>query len=492
VKRKWRTEKKSERYLLKNREIIVENIPKGSFPPWAILYPAGYEVGMASLGFHSIIAELRSLGVGVERFFNGSFSELSFDSGKRISDFPIISVSVAYEPDLVSVHSTLAQWGIPSSWKSRSDSVGPVLGFGGALTYINPLVFSGIADWVVLGDGEPVIEHIVRECRSYLSHGDRRKLWEKLAEHESIFVPPLHQQMLLAGESINRTKSYEKDINNCYGRSLWVTPDSVFGRTVMVELQRGCARGCSYCTIPSSFGPVRFRSLENVKDSIESAKRIENIKIGLVTPEAGDYPFLPGLLSYLEDNAIPVSFASLRVDNMTERMVQAIVRSNRMGLTVAPETGSDALRKRCGKYFDNSIILKKLLMARKAGVRYVKLYFMVGLPTETDEDVLAIAGLAGMIRKELHMGISLSVNAFVPKPLTPWGNQAFTGIRGAERKFQLLKRAIAEYLGKGCEARFSSPREAELEYRLSWAGPEAVDWMENLVEKRKRGNKNAI
>jgi len=477
---------------LKNREIIVENIPKGSFPPWAILYPAGYEVGMASLGFHSIIAELRSLGVGVERFFNGSFSELSFDSGKRISDFPIISVSVAYEPDLVSVHSTLAQWGIPSSWKSRSDSVGPVLGFGGALTYINPLVFSGIADWVVLGDGEPVIEHIVRECRSYLSHGDRRKLWEKLAEHESIFVPPLHQQMLLAGESINRTKSYEKDINNCYGRSLWVTPDSVFGRTVMVELQRGCARGCSYCTIPSSFGPVRFRSLENVKDSIESAKRIENIKIGLVTPEAGDYPFLPGLLSYLEDNAIPVSFASLRVDNMTERMVQAIVRSNRMGLTVAPETGSDALRKRCGKYFDNSIILKKLLMARKAGVRYVKLYFMVGLPTETDEDVLAIAGLAGMIRKELHMGISLSVNAFVPKPLTPWGNQAFTGIRGAERKFQLLKRAIAEYLGKGCEARFSSPREAELEYRLSWAGPEAVDWMENLVEKRKRGNKNAI
>ena len=82
MKRKWRTEKKSERYLLKNREIIVENIPKGSFPPWAILYPAGYEVGMAGLGFHSIIAELRSLGVGVERFFNGSFSEVSFDSGK--------------------------------------------------------------------------------------------------------------------------------------------------------------------------------------------------------------------------------------------------------------------------------------------------------------------------------------------------------------------------------------------------------------------------
>jgi len=222
------------------------------------------------------------------------------------------------------------------------------------------------------------------------------------------------------------------------------------------------------------------------------ASQVPFSKVGLVTPEAGDYPGLDALLDRIESLGKGVSFASLRIDNLSTRMVRSLRVSGRESLTIAPEAGTDVLRLNCGKPFTNGQILDKLEMARTEGMKKVKLYFMIGLPTEKDEDVLAIANLAGMIRKELHMSVSLSVNAFVPKPLTPWGSQAFIGVRGAEKKFQVLKRAIAENLGKGCEARFSSPREAELEYRLSWAGPEAVEWMEKLVEKRKRGNNNAI
>ena len=115
-----------------------------------------------------------------------------------------------------------------------------MFGAGGALTYINPLVFSGMADWVVLGDGEPVIDHLVSSCRNFILHGNRRRLWEDLAQHESIYVPPIHQEQLLMGKCIHRKKSFLSDMDRAYGKSFWVTPDAAFGRTVLVELQRGC------------------------------------------------------------------------------------------------------------------------------------------------------------------------------------------------------------------------------------------------------------
>ncbi|HOV28449.1 MAG TPA: radical SAM protein, partial [Synergistales bacterium] len=165
--------------------------------------------------------------------------------------------------------------------------------------------------------------------------------------------------------------------------------------------------------------------------------------------------------------------------------------SGRESLTIAPEAGSDRLRFRCGKAFTNRQILEKLEMASSEGIRKAKLYFMVGLPTETEEDLVAIASLAESIRKELRLGVSLSVNVFVPKPGTSWENQPFVGVADAENRFRILKTSVSERLGKSCDVRFSSLREAELEYRLSWGGPEIVDLMEALVEKRRGGKTDA-
>lgn len=438
---------------------------------------------MASLGFHSIIAELRKLGVGVERFFIGQFSDISLDSGRRIQDFPIISVSAAYEPDLLPIYSIFRKWNIPISWKKRAEAGGPVFGAGGALTYINPLVFSGIADWVVLGDGEPVIEHLVSSCRSFISHGDRRRLWEDLAQHESIYVPPIHQEQLLMGKYIHRKKSFLSDLDRSYGKSLWVTPDAAFGRTVLVELQRGCRRWCSYCTIPSSFGPVRVRSLEKIISDVESASHLEDVQIGLVTAEAGDYPYLRGLLSYLKSKAKAVSFASLRVDNMTEEMIEAIVRSKRFGVTVAPEAGNDIMRAACGKRFGNELIIEKLMMARGIGVKQVKLYFMVGLPEETQDDVDSITKLCLEIRKRTGLSVRASVGVFVPKPFSRWGMEPILDIDEAISRMKYLKTDFARSMPKGSSISIQDPHEAILEYVLSWSGADIIDFPQGISRR---------
>lgn len=475
------------------KEVAVLPVPHGGDPSWALVFPSGYGTAISNLGFHYVFYQLKRLGVGVERFFHSPIPNLSVENRRPLQDFPIITASIAYEPDALNFLQILDLAGIPLRRKQRETEGFPIIGAAGAFTSINPSMLLAVSDFIVLGDGEPVIPFLVKCFRDYTRGGDREKFLKTMDEHPSILVPEAGEEKALDSLK-NGTKGVA--ITPCgqsLGHGIWISPNSAFGDTLLLELQRGCMRGCPYCVLPACFSPLRQRPLEAVLQALETcASQAPFAQVGLVTPEAGDYPGLDELLDRIESLKKGVSFASLRIDNLTPRMVRSLRESGRESLTIAPEAGTDALRLHCGKPFTNGQILEKLEMARREGMKKVKLYFMVGLPTETDEDVLAIAGLAGMIRKQLHMGISLSVNAFVPKPLTPWGSQAFIGIRGAERKFQLLKRAIAEYLGKGCEARFSSPREAELEYRLSWAGPEAVDWMENLLEKRKRGNKNAI
>jgi len=475
------------------KEVAVLPVPHGGDPSWALVFPSGYGTAISNLGFHYVFYQLKRLGVGVERFFHSPIPNISVENRRPLQDFPIITASIAYEPDALNFLQILDLAGIPLRRKQRETEGFPIIGAAGAFTSINPSMLLAVSDFIVLGDGEPVIPFLVKCFRNYTRGGDREKLLKTMDEHPSILVPEAGEEKALDSLKNGTKRVAITPCGQSLGHGIWISPNSAFGDTLLLELQRGCMRGCPYCVLPACFSPLRQRPLEAVLQALEKcASQASFAQVGLVTPEAGDYPGLDELLDRIESLGKGVSFASLRIDNLTPRMVRSLRESGRESLTIAPEAGADALRLHCGKPFTNGQILDKLEMARREGMKKVKLYFMVGLPTETDEDVLAIAGLAGMIRKELHMGISLSVNAFVPKPLTPWGNQAFTGIRGAERKFQLLKRAIAEYLGKGCEARFSSPREAELEYRLSWAGPEAVDWMENLVEKRKRGNKNAI
>lgn len=474
-------------------EVEVLPMQRGGFLSWALVFPSDYGTGMSNLGLHYVYYQLKTLGVGVERFFHSPIPSVSVENGRPLQDFPVITASIAYEPDALNFIQQLIQAGIPADREKRKDGGYPLIGVAGASTSINPKMLLSVADFVMMGDGEPILPLLADCARDYSRGGSRERFLEALDDNPAILVPGLGEEKTLASLQKGLKRPSVTPRGESVGHGVWITPRSTFGKTLLLELQRGCFRGCPYCVLPACFSPARQRPLERVLENLEScASRVPFEQVGLVTPEAGDYPGLEEVLDHLDRLDKGVSFASLRIDNLTRRMLRSLKKSGRESLTVAPETGSDRLRFLCGKTFTNGQILEKLQMAREEGVKKVKLYFMVGLPGEREEDLLAIAELSGKIKKDLKMGVSLSVNTFVPKPGTPWGVETFSGIRGAEEKFRLLKDALSQGLGKGIEARFSSPKEADLEYRLSWAGPGDLDWMESLVAKREGRKSNAI
>lgn len=413
---------------------------------------------------------LKEDGAAPERFFASPIPYRSVDADTLLERFPVITAGVSYEGDAEVFFKWLHGAGIPLFPRERLKDNYPVVGAGGALTYINPLLLSGVCDFIVLGDGLAALPHITGALRSYLSDGDREKLWERLAGHPNILVPPLH----ITDGSLNviRKTDLSQPLDGQFPMfGTWVTPQSAFGDTFLVELQRGCARKCSYCTLPGCFGNMRQRRFADLKDALsEALAKTPSEQVGLVTPEAGDYRDMDELLDFVESKGRGVSFASLRIDRLTEKMVDALTRGGRKSMTIAPEAARDDLRFSCGKRFTNELIMQKLMMAKRRGIEQVKLYFMIGLPKETDEDVAAIAEMCADIIRETGQSLIVSAGAFVPKPGTGWSRESFIGIREIKRKFAIMEKAIRAIKKKTPQMRFASPKESEREYILTWLG----------------------
>lgn len=166
-------------------------------------------------------------------------------------------------------------------------------------------------------------------------------------------------------------------------------------------------------------------------------RKIKFDQVGFVTPEAGDYPEINKILDLLQKMDKGVSFASLRLDRLTEKMLDAITRGGRHSLTVAPETGRDCLRTSCGKRFSNDLIIEKLKLAKEKGINNVKLYFMIGLPEEHDDDIFAIPELCRRIIETTGQSLVISAGPFVPKPWTKWERHDFSGLQEIKRKYAI-------------------------------------------------------
>jgi radical SAM superfamily enzyme YgiQ (UPF0313 family) len=419
---------------------------------------------------HYIYKSLKEAGVAVERFCSGPIPYRSVDFDTMLERFPVITSGISYEAGAADFFRWLHRANIPLTTAEREDGGYPVIGAGGAMTYINPLLLSGVCDFIVLGDALDSLPHVCECLRRYMSSKNRKLLWDELSVCPSVLVPPVH----LANGFICAKRKADRDMPLDGSRpmlSSWITPNGIFGETLLLELQRGCARNCSYCTLPKSFGKMRYRRFNVIKDKLDQVIGSAHVqKIGLVTPEAGDYPDIAQLLEYLEVKNINVSFASLRLDRITREMLAALVRGGRHSITVAPETGSDSLRFSCGKKFTNELVIEKLALTKSMGIDQVKLYLMVGLPGESDEDIAAIGDLCAAILKETGQKLVLSVGPFIPKPGTIWEKAPFAGIQEIQKKYKKISSDLRRFGKNVPQIRFTSPKEAEEEFNLGWYG----------------------
>ena len=446
----------------RNSENLAIGIPRGGDLPTALFFPADYSIGMANLGYHYIYRRLRELGVAVERFFASPIPYRSVECETLLERFPVVMAGISYECDVPVFAKWLSGGGIPASREERNFDGAPIVGAGGAVTYINPLSLSGLADFIMLGDALPEMPHVIEVLRR---GGTRESILQKLAECPSILVPEIH---IDSKDRFCLKTSRGHDPSHCCGHGNWIAAKSLFGSTLLVELQRGCVRKCKFCTLPSCFGTPRQRDLKSVLDGIKHAASAAYFKqVGLVTPEAGDYRELKELLAELDNMNKGGSYASLRGDALVPEMVRALTRYGRHSLTIAPESGDDDLRMSCGKKFNNDSIVEVLEMARKEGVMNVKLYFMIGLPNEDRKSVLSISELCGRIRRETGLKLTVSVSPFIPKPGTEWSGFNFNEAGELRKKYRMIFNEVRNLAGTTLQS--LSVRDASLEYTLSWA-----------------------
>ncbi|MCX7823785.1 MAG: radical SAM protein [Syntrophobacterales bacterium] len=451
----------------------------------ALIFPNTYFVGMSNLGFQTAYELFNALSdVVCERVFYPESEEalvLSVESQKPLSEFDILAFSVPFEMDYSQVLEILLRSGIPLRSEERSE-LHPIVALGGITAFLNPQPLSPFVDFFFLGEAEmftTTFRDFFRDHR--LVKLERRKWLEDLARSiPGIYVPLFYRESYKQDGTIEeispllpalpervfvQKSSLEATLP---ARTRIFTPDTEFSNAFLVEIGRGCGRGCRFCAAGYIYRPPRFHRVDNILRAVPETEFPK--RWGLVSAAVGDYPYLEELSSFLIGKGVEISFSSLRVDGIKPIVKEIFKRSQHHAVAIAPEAGSERLRRVINKKLSDDQIYEACVTLTEAGIRHLKLYFMIGLPTETDEDVEAIASLAKGVRHEViraakgvkNLGsIVVNVNAFVPKPFTPFQWVPFDEIGSLKRKIKKLQNLLKGF--SNLRVHFDVPKWAYLQ-----------------------------
>ncbi len=479
----------------------------------ALVYPNAYRLGMANLGFHAayrlLNAHPRAL---CERAFLPDVPgdrPSTLESGRPLSDFDVVAFSLSFEEDYPHILRILDRAGLPLRSSSRGPEHPLVLG-GGIAVQINPEPVAPFFDLFLVGEGEELCAPFVERLLSVGARGlEREGLLAGLAGLPGAYVPSLYdveyaptdaaggawvtrfEPRLGAPRTVKRL--YVEDLRTIATSRVVDSPDAQFGDLFLTEVARGCLWGCRFCAAGFVQRPYREVELETLKG--EARKGIERgLRIGLVGPDTSDYTGLDALTCMIGEEGGSFSPSSLRVDAITPELARRMAAGGERSITIAPEAGTERLRRVINKDFPDDLVVEAARHALSKGMQHVKMYFMCGLPTETDEDVVGMARLAVRIRDEVmkplakergRMGrLSLSVNPFIPKPWTPFQWAPMAGRSCLEAKRRLLERELRP-LGIGID--MMSPREAWLQSLLSRGDRRCADLLE-LAHRETEGD----
>ena len=454
------------------REVGYVRKPHGGRLRVALAFPNTYYVGMSSLGFQTVYRLFNDLDdVVCERVFLPAKQELkaqleagtpllTLESQTPVADFDVFAFSVSFEWDYTNVVTLLRLAGLPPRAADRN-SRHPLVVIGGAVTFVNPEPLAMFADVIAAGEGELLVPTLTTTVQAA---EDREDLFRRLTTERGFYIPSFYDVHYAADGTIGSfepksgtgappvvKKAAVKSIDRLDPPATSIfTPETEFGSRFLIEVVRGCANLCRFCWAGYNYLPVRAFPADRILELAAQARQYSS-KVGLVSIALCDHPEIERILTGLLDMGYSISPASLRLDDLTEPIVRLLRKSGERSITIAPETGSDRLRRVINKTVTNDEILAATELIFANGIDNLKLYYMIGLPTETDDDLVAIRDLTSEMRDIMlkhgrprgRLGrIVGSVNPLIPKPGTayqrlPMEDPAITDAKG-KRLRQML------------------------------------------------------
>jgi len=461
------------------RELLAKEVgyvrkPHGGRLRVALAFPNTYFVGMSNLGFQTVYSLFNAEdGIVCERTFLPPKSEVealrasgaglvTLESQTPVREFDIFALSVSFEWDYTNVLTLLRLAGIPlrAADRTRHD---PIVMIGGAVTFVNPEPLAPFADIIAAGEGEALIPPLVHTFREAT---DRSDMLRRLVNERGFYVPAFYDVTYAADGTIEQfvtrdgtaappvvrkaalraTEAVDPPATRIF------TPETEFGSRFLVEVVRGCANLCRFCWAGYNYLPVRAFPKDRILELAKQARPHSN-RVGLVSIALCDHPQIEEILTELVEMGYSISPASLRLDDLTPTILRLLRQSGERTITIAPETGSDRLRRVINKTMTNDEILAAADSIFSTGFENLKLYFMLGIPTETDDDLVAIRDLTQQLREIMltharprgQVGrIVASVNPLVPKPATAYQWLPMEDDASIERKIKRMRSLTAD------------------------------------------------
>jgi radical SAM family uncharacterized protein len=499
----WKLKQKAQSLLAAEQGTVYRDW--GGRVSIALVYPNTYSVGMSNLGFQTIYRHLNALpDVVCERVFmpepadleemrRTSTPPLSLESQRPLTDFQLIGFSVTYEGDYINVLRLLDLAKVPLRARDRRPH-DPLVLMGGVCAFSNPEPIAPFMDFIVVGEGEELVGELMQAYRD--GYQDRETFLDGLVRLEGVYVPERHHVAYAADDTIDDVrpdrgapgivvKRRLKQVDAFRTIAAVKTPNAEYGHMALLEVGKGCGRGCRFCLEGQVYRPVRHRSVGALRDTIAELAAQGEKRIGLVGACVSDYPWIGELLKIVEDNGMELSISSLRADSLTDDLVASLARGGHRTLTMAPEAGTERLRRAIRKAITDEQLMAACDLVRARGIPNLKCYFMIGQPTETADDVAAIVDLAGRMLRRLRVldpagkpfgKLTLSISSFVPKPWTPFQWAPFDGVESLNAKLETIKRGVRTF--SNVRVLHENPREAALQALLARGDRRVGDFLE--------------
>jgi len=450
--------------LARERGTVIKDW--GGRLPVAVIYPNSYYVGMSNLGVHTVYSLLNSYRqVVAERVFwerenrGRRLPAASVESGRPLTDFSVLAFSVTYELDYFHITRILSASGIPLNAADRDERY-PLVIAGGPCITANPMPLTPFFDCLCIGEAEPILPVLVPALLEGMS-GQRDELLKALSALPGIYAPR-HQH----GTPVVR--QWAKNLSNYPVASAIVTPDTELGDLYLLEVERGCNWGCRFCLVHTAFSPMRCHPVNQL---IEQARQglAWRKRVGLVGPAVTDHPDIEQLLVRLRELGAGLSISSMRIKPFSQQVLEELARGGIRTITLAPEAGSERLRRVIKKGVSEDDILQVVDRIAEQGIRRLKLYFIIGLPTETDEDIDEIIRLLLKAkdiadRRKSGTRIIVTISPFVPKANTPFQWLPMAPTTTVNNRLAMLKKSLP---ARGIQVRSESTAWSQVQGILS-------------------------